>query len=74
MIYRAESQPAQREARQCAKELRAIGVEVVTAMSGARINPFPGLLANEQGMPDLAVVLGDGTVLALRAIWPYMTS
>ena len=64
VIYRAESQPAQREARQCAKELRAIGVEVVTAMSGARINPFPGLLANQQGMPDLAVVLGgDGTVL-----------
>ena len=64
VIYRAESQPAQREARQCARELKEMGVEVVTAMSGARVNPFPGLLAMEESMPDLAVVLGgDGTVL-----------
>ena len=64
VIYRADSQPAQREARQCAKELKAIGAHVVTAMSGARVNPFPGLLAVEEGFPDLAVVLGgDGTVL-----------
>ena len=64
VIYRADSQPAQREARQCAKELRAFGSTVVTAMSGARINPFPGLLAVAETLPDLAVVLGgDGTVL-----------
>ncbi len=64
VIYRADSPPAQREARQCAKELEQIGVEVVTAMSGARVNPFPGLLAMHNAMPDLAVVLGgDGTVL-----------
>ena len=64
VIYRADSPPAQKEARQCAKELEAIGVEVVTAMSGARVNPFPGLLAMQDAMPDLAVVLGgDGTVL-----------
>ena len=64
VIYRAESQPAQREARQCAKELKEMGVNVVTAMSGARVNPFPGLLAMDEPMPDLAVVLGgDGTVL-----------
>ena len=64
VIYRAESQPAQREARQCAAELQNLGIHVVTAMSGARVNPFPGLLANEDSMPDLAVVLGgDGTVL-----------
>ena len=25
VIYRADSQPAQREARQCAKELKALG-------------------------------------------------
>ena len=63
VIYRAESQPAQKEARQCAAELESLGVKVVTAMSGARVNPFPGLLANEESMPDLAVVLGgDGTV------------
>ena len=64
VIYRADSPPAQKEARQCAQELEAIGVEVVTAMSGARVNPFPGLLAMQDAMPDLAVVLGgDGTVL-----------
>lgn len=64
MIYRADSPPAQKEARQCAQELEGIGVEVVTAMSGARVNPFPGLLAMQDPMPDLAVVLGgDGTVL-----------
>ena len=64
VIYRADSPPAQREARQCAKELKAIGATVVTAMSGARINPFPGLLAVADTLPDLAVVLGgDGTVL-----------
>jgi NAD+ kinase len=33
-------------------------------MSGPHANPFPGLLADEGGPPDLAVVLGgDGTVL-----------
>ena len=31
VIYRADSQPAQREARQCAKELKALGSHVVTA-------------------------------------------
>ena len=64
VIYRADSQPAQREARQCARELKALGSEVTTAMSGARANPFPGLLATNEQLPDLAVVLGgDGTVL-----------
>ena len=64
VIYRADSQPAQREARQCAKELKALGAHVVSAMSGPRVNPFPGLLAVEDSMPDLALVLGgDGTVL-----------
>ena len=52
VIYRAESQPAQREARQCARELKDMGVDVVTAMSGARVNPFPGLLAMDEPMPD----------------------
>ncbi|MED5320701.1 MAG: NAD(+) kinase [Cyanobacteriota bacterium] len=64
VIYRADSQPAQRESRQCAKELKALGSHVVTAMSGPRVNPFPGLLAVEESLPDLALVLGgDGTVL-----------
>ena len=64
VLYRADSQAAQREAQQCAKELKALGVRVVTAMSGPRVNPFPGLLAVEESLPDLALVLGgDGTVL-----------
>ena len=64
VIYRADSQPAQREARLCAKELKALGTHVVTAMSGPRVNPFPGLLAVEDALPALALVLGgDGTVL-----------
>ena len=64
VIYRADSQPAQREARHCAKELRSRGSDATTAMSGARVNPFPGLLAVSEALPDLAVVLGgDGTVL-----------
>ena len=64
VIYRADSQPAQREARHCAKQLEALGVKVVSAMSGPRANPFPGLLAVEGELPNLAVVLGgDGTVL-----------
>ena len=61
VIYRADSQPAQREARHCAKQLEALGVKVVSAMSGPRANPFPGLLAVEGELPNLAVVLGgDG--------------
>jgi NAD+ kinase len=39
-------------------------VAVVTATSGLASNPFPGLLATEDQLPDLALVLGgDGTVL-----------
>ena len=64
LIYRADSPPAQREARHCAKQLEALGAKVVSAMSGPRANPFPGLLAVEGELPNLAIVLGgDGTVL-----------
>jgi NAD+ kinase len=64
LIYRADSPIALREARRCADALTALGVTVSLAMSGASADPFPGLLASETELPDLAVVLGgDGTVL-----------
>ena len=64
LIYRADSPIALREARRCADALTALGVMVSLAMSGASADPFPGLLASETELPDLAVVLGgDGTVL-----------
>ncbi|MCP9835918.1 NAD(+) kinase [Cyanobium sp. N.Huapi 1H5] len=65
LILRKGSQAAQRQARRCAQDLRSQGAMVTTAVSGLGLNPFPGLLATEAELPDLAVVLGgDGTVLA----------
>ncbi|KAF0653118.1 inorganic polyphosphate/ATP-NAD kinase [Cyanobium sp. Copco_Reservoir_LC18] len=65
LILRKGSQAAQRQARRCAQDLRSQGAIVTTAVSGLGLNPFPGLLATEAELPDLAVVLGgDGTVLA----------
>ena len=64
LIARSGSQAAQRQAKRCAEDLRSQGVHVVTAQSGLSSNPFPGLLATEAELPDLALVLGgDGTVL-----------
>ena len=64
LIYRADSPLALREAKRCAKDLTSLGSKVTLAMSGLTANPFPGLLATEPELPDLAVVLGgDGTVL-----------
>ena len=64
LIYRAESPLALKEAQVCAKTLEGLGVSVSVAMSGFTADPFPGLLASEPDLPDLAVVLGgDGTVL-----------
>lgn len=64
LILRSGSISAQREARRCSDELHSQGVQVTTAVCGASSNPFPGLLATETTLPDLALVLGgDGTVL-----------
>ena len=64
LIYRAGSPLALKEAKACASQLESLGVSVAIAMSGLTADPFPGLLASEPALPDLAVVLGgDGTVL-----------
>jgi NAD+ kinase len=73
LIARAGSQAAQRQVRRCAADLRQQGVAVVTASSGLARDPYPGLLASEDELPDLALVLGgDGTVLgAARHLGPH---
>jgi NAD+ kinase len=64
LIARSGSQAAQRKVRRCAADLRQLGIAVVTASSGLARDPYPGLLASEDQLPDLALVLGgDGTVL-----------
>jgi NAD+ kinase len=73
LIVRQDSQVARMEAKRCCQELEKIGVQVSVAESGPTSNPFPGLLASESRLPDLAIILGgDGTVLgAARHLAPH---
>lgn len=72
LIVRSGSPAAERMARRCITDLEARGTAVVAAQSGLTSNPYPGLLASETALPDLAIVLGgDGTVLgAARHLSP----
>lgn len=64
LILRSGSVAAQRQGKRCAEDLRSQGISVTVAASGLSSNPFPGLLATQKELPDLALVLGgDGTVL-----------
>ena len=52
-------------ADKCARQLEAVGANVMMGPSGARDNPYPVLLESAPAPIDLAVVLGgDGTALA----------
>ena len=64
LICRSGSRAAHQQALRCREDLARHGAEAVLASSGPGNNPFPGLLATEAHLPDLAIVLGgDGTVL-----------
>ncbi len=64
VIFREDSYTAKVQAEIFSKELQDFDIKVVIAMSGLSVNPFPSLLAGEEDLPDVAVVLGgDGTVL-----------
>tara|TARA_Y100001968_G_scaffold11059_1_gene9266 strand:- start:502 stop:1398 length:897 start_codon:yes stop_codon:yes gene_type:complete len=64
VIYRANSNFAHKEARNCVKSLEEKNIKVLSAISGQGENPFPSLFSNSKKLPNLAIVLGgDGTVL-----------
>lgn len=64
IVYRAGNESSKACANQCARQLEALGANVMTGPSGASDNPYPVFLESAPNPIDLAVVLGgDGTAL-----------
>ncbi len=65
IAHKAHDQFSRSFAEKSAKELEALGCQVMMGPSGAKDNPFPVFLASAHEPIDLALVFGgDGTALA----------
>ncbi|NEO85155.1 MAG: NAD(+) kinase [Spirulina sp. SIO3F2] len=65
IVHKAGHAQSAAYAADCARQLQALGAEVLLGPSGIKDNPYPVFLASLTQKIDLAVVLGgDGTALA----------
>ena len=52
VIFRADSEQAKKEAFECSKTLKSLGVQVITAVNSPLKNPFPELLKEYFVLPQ----------------------
>jgi NAD+ kinase len=65
VAFKAGDTQGKQWAERCARELEAIGCQVLVGPSGPKDNPYPVFLASSSRKIDLAIALGgDGTALA----------
>ncbi|WP_072621754.1 NAD(+) kinase [Spirulina major] len=65
IIYKAGHPLSKKWAETCARQLEALGAQVLVGPSGPKDNPYPVFLSSINQRIDLGVVLGgDGTTLA----------
>lgn len=65
VAFKAGDSLGKQWAERCARELEAIGCQVLVGPSGPKDNPYPVFLASSPRKIDLAIALGgDGTALA----------